>query len=159
MSLFNVSKAKLIAIFFVSVLIFIVFWILNLYVFKKHDRFYIREYEEPAQKADLGGRKFHIINLSLSKTGSTSIYGIFSRLNSSHEFMNSETTETLFQWQEGKIDTVKLDKFLLDRDQKNKFQVDSSTFLHLAQDRLFYLFPQAKFLLCVRDGQSWITSL
>lgn len=104
-------------------------------------------------------RSFHIINLSLPKTGTTSIRGIFSRYVSTRgEFMYQESVDKLLDWREGLIDGATLDKFLIERDSINKPHVDSVTFLFLAHNRVINLFPKAKFLLCVRDGEQWIVS-
>lgn len=112
----------------------------------------------PSHPAAYGKRAFQIINLSLPRTGSTSIAGIFDHLGSSHEFMMEQTVMKVLDWREGKLSTEALDEFLRERDQTNEAQVDSTTFLHLAQDRLFALFPNAQYMISVRDGEGWFVS-
>lgn len=105
-------------------------------------------------------RRFHLINLSLPKTGSTSIASIFRNYRSIHEAMHMETVNKVLDWREGKITGEQLDKFLLERDKKAHYpEVDSATFLHFAIDRIVKLFPEAIYLICVRNGDDWIVSI
>lgn len=111
-----------------------------------------------------------VMNLSLPRTGTVSIMAIFAPLGSAHEFMRAETIEQLYNWDEGAVSDKELDAFLLARaaaldemlsqqlGAQHRLNVDSATFLYNVQDRLFTLFPDAKYLLCVRDGESWLVS-
>lgn len=116
------------------------------------------EFHSPPPPDNSRERPFHIINLSLPKTGTGSIAGLFDRHKSADEFMYIEAVEKILDWREGLIDGATLDRFLLERDAAKKFQVDSASFLALADDRVIPLFPKAKFLLSVRDGEEWIVS-
>ena len=103
-------------------------------------------------------RPFHIINLSLPRTGTTSIAGLFDEFNAVHEFMVVETVSQLVAWHSDRLSDEELDEFLIARDEANPLDVDSASFFYLAQERLFELFPDAMYLFSVRDGVSWFVS-
>lgn len=104
-------------------------------------------------------RRFHIINLSLSRTGTRSIAGLFDRFRSEHEYMLMETNRHIHAWRAKRITDDEMDEFLLERDRRSQLEVDSTSVLHQAQDRLFPLFPDAKYLLVVRNGADWLVSV
>ena len=102
--------------------------------------------------------RFHLINVSLPKTGSTSLVSIFRRFRAAHEYAMLGTTECLINWQNGISSEMDVDAFLLSRQDVAKLEVDSCTCLHWASHRLPHLFPEARFVLCVRDCASWAIS-
>ncbi len=103
-------------------------------------------------------RRFHIINLSLPRTGSTSLAAMFQNYRSKHEFMQRELVNTISYYFNGKISENELDAFLILRDKKGSLEVDASTSLQFVAERVVSLFPDAKFIFIVRDGASWILS-
>lgn len=102
---------------------------------------------------------FLIINMSLPRTGTTSFAGIYEQYRSTHEFMISETINTLIDYREGKISGAQLKHFLKDRNQRAGHQVDSASFFFLAPEAVFDAFPEAKFFLAVRACENWIISM
>jgi hypothetical protein len=103
-------------------------------------------------------RRFHIINLSLPKTGTASMAGIFSGYRAGEEFQHKEAVDHILDWRQGLIDGPALDAFLLARDKASQLEFDSTSFLGMASERVIPLFPNDKFVLCVRDGRDWIVS-
>lgn len=102
---------------------------------------------------------FLIINMSLPRSATTSFAGIFQRYKSTHEFMISETINTLMDYREGKISAARLRHFLKDRDRRAAHQVDSASFFFLAPDVVIDTFPDAKYFLAVRQCESWVISM
>jgi|GEM_PF-1905670 len=102
---------------------------------------------------------FLIINMSLPRSATTSFAGIFQRYRSTHEFMISETINTLMDYREGKISPARLRHFLKDRDRRAGHQVDSASFFFLAPEIVMDTFPDAKYFLAVRTCESWIVSM
>ena len=105
------------------------------------------------------GRPFHIINLSLPRTATTSFSGIFDRFPSTHEFLISATINALLDFREKKISRGQLREFLLRRDRQAGHYVDSATFFFLEPELLIDTFPEARFFLSVRDCESWVASM
>jgi hypothetical protein len=108
---------------------------------------------------DLPARRFHIINLSMARTGTASIAGLFGHFRSGHEYLLPETLTHILDRRDGLISDAELDAFLLERDRRSGLEIDSTSVLYLAQDRLFALFPDARFLLVVRNGADRLVSL
>ena len=100
----------------------------------------------------------HLINLSLPKTGSSSIAKIFARYRARHEFAHLSTMQRVIGWCDAFISDTDIDSLLLYRQAQEKMDVDSCTCLHLVSSRLPTLFPDARFILCVRDFPSWMVS-
>ncbi|MEM8618691.1 MAG: hypothetical protein AAGF73_03125 [Actinomycetota bacterium] len=104
----------------------------------------------PAQVTDTG-RAFHLVNLNLPKSGSTSISQMFPSRRSVHEFDHHRAMEVLLDRLDG-APSGELDRYLLERDARATPEVDSTTFLHLAADSMPTLFPSARFVIALRPG-------
>lgn len=103
-------------------------------------------------------RRFHIINMSLPRTGSGSLWGLFSKYRSSHEFMPDETIEAMLAHREKKLARGDLDSFLRKRDAAELLEMDSANFMYLEPENVVADFPEARFYLAVREGKEWIVS-
>jgi len=104
-------------------------------------------------------KRFHLINLSLPKTGSLSLTAIFGRYRSSHDYLLQETVSRYLDWRQGQFALADVQKFLRYRDQLGNFEVDSATFHYLAMEQVMSTFPEAKFYVSIRNGADWIVSL
>lgn len=111
------------------------------------------------RNADRQTTPFLIINMSLPRTATTSFAGIFVHHKATHEFMISETINSLIDYREGKISAARLSHFLKDRNQRAGHQVDSASFFFLAPEVVFDTFPEAKYFLAVRACETWIVSM
>lgn len=103
-------------------------------------------------------RAFHIINLSLPKTGSASLARIFGKYRSFHELAHVESVDFLLDRLAGSRSDQELDAYLLARDAAVRPEFDSATFLHLAVDRLPRIFPEARFIIAIRPCDDWAAS-
>jgi hypothetical protein len=104
-------------------------------------------------------RPFHIINLSLPRTATTSFSGIFGRYPATHEYMIAETVPMLMDYHERRIPPEILQKFLRQRDRRAAHYVDSASFFFMEPEIVIATFPHAKYFLSVRDCESWIASM
>ena len=104
-------------------------------------------------------RRFHLINVSPQKTGTRSIAGIFRRFRAAHEYQHDRATAAIHDRHFGHTDSESLKVFVLARDAAGLLEVDSASFNHWYADILTLLFPRARFLLSVREPQSWLESL
>jgi len=102
---------------------------------------------------------FHIINLSLPRTATTSFAGIFDAYQSTHEYMLSKTILALLDYRDGKTSAENLRLFLQERNNAAKHKVDSASFFFLAPEILIQTFKDSKFFLSVRQCEPWIVSM
>lgn len=112
-----------------------------------------------AKHPRIAGRKFHVINLSMPRTGTTSFAGIFDRFPATHEFMISETIPVLLDFHEKKIGPAALADFLKERDVLAGHWVDSASFFFFVPEGVIRAFPDAAYFFAVRDCESWILSM
>lgn len=112
-----------------------------------------------AKHPRLASRKFHIVNLGLPRTGTTSFAGIFDKFPATHEFMISETIPVLLDFHEGKISAAALADFLHERDARAGHWVDSASFFFFAPEAVIRAFPEARFFFALRDCESWVLSM
>ena len=103
-------------------------------------------------------RRFHLINVSLGKSGTTSIAGIFRHYRAAHEFMFPEAAEAIHAYTHGRLDAAGLRRFALLRAVAGGLEVDSASFNHWYADHLAAAFPRARFVLCIREPRAWLES-
>ncbi|GAB4445847.1 MAG: hypothetical protein OHK0011_27470 [Turneriella sp.] len=104
-------------------------------------------------------KDFLLINLSMPRSATTSLAGIFGNYRSHHEYMISETIHHLLDFREKKITKEKAQTFLRERVRQAKMQVDSASFFFLAPDLVMDTFPEAYFFFTFRSCESWIVSM
>lgn len=103
-------------------------------------------------------RRFRIYGVGIPKTGTTSLAALFGRYNAEHEFMFEETVEQVIGWQSGLVAAGTFRAFLRKRDAAGQLEMDSSSFNHYYLDLVAQEFPDAKFVLTVRDWYGWLNS-
>ena len=104
-------------------------------------------------------RKFHTFILSLPRTGTSSMASLFHEHHRSYtEFMEKEAMEAILAWDAGILSDVLLRDFILFRDQRGQLEMDSASFHHYYMDILLKDFPDAKYILTIRECYSWINS-
>jgi len=104
-------------------------------------------------------RRFHLINVSLPKTGTMSIAGLFRRYRAAHEFMFVEAAEAIHDFRRGRLDDAGLGQFVRFRDAAGRLEVDSASFNHWYAASLVASFPDARFLLLFREPVAWVESM
>lgn len=104
-------------------------------------------------------RQLHIVNLSLPKTGTKSVAGLFSAFRARHEYQFDAATKILEAYDDGKISRVELSAFLLTRQALGQLEVDSSSVNFWFAREFTTLMPQAKFIVVVREPFSWLESV
>lgn len=103
-------------------------------------------------------RRFHLICVGLPRSGTTSLNTLFARHRAGNEYAEAESIRRLTARAEGELDTAGIDAFLLRRDREAALEMDATSFLHLALDRLVALHPEARFVLPVRAPLPWVES-
>lgn len=104
------------------------------------------------------GRRLHLVNVSLPKTGTQSVAGLFGRFRTAHEFWLPQAAEILDAERLGHFSESRRRRFVLERDAAGKLEVDSASFNHWFADILVDAFPAARFLLVVREPAGWLES-
>ena len=104
-------------------------------------------------------RRFHAYSVGASKTGTTSIAQMFpDEYRTGHEH-HLEETVTLIR---GKMnETLSRDEILeglRNRENQMRLELESNSLLAYLSEELAELFPEAKFILTVRDPYSWLSS-
>lgn len=99
-----------------------------------------------------------IVNLSLPKTGSTSIAELFIGHGGVHEGMHIKSVNHILgSPNPGKPNEATKD-YLLYRQDKIQATIDSATFLHFFGDNITSLWPDSLFLQVVREPLPWLIS-
>lgn len=104
-------------------------------------------------------RQFQAYCVGAPRTGTSSIAGLFGAYyRSGHEVDSENVLKFSLDYLEGKIDADELDQFIIKRDKKLFLEMDSSTHNFYMIPALLRLFPNAKFLIPIRDPISWLDS-
>jgi len=103
-------------------------------------------------------RRFRAYGVGIAKSGTTSVAGIFSNYRAGHEFMFPETTKAISDYRTGVISKKEFMGFLKARDQLGNLEMDSASFNFMYADLLAEAYPDAKFIVTIRDCYSWLDS-
>ena len=104
-------------------------------------------------------RKCRLYGVGLDKTGTTSVAGMFNRtVVTRHEPMQSEMQQAMLDLRKGRIGRADLRALVLRRDKEYCADVNSAGINARFVDILLEEFPDALFLLTMRDPYSWLDS-
>jgi Sulfotransferase domain len=105
-------------------------------------------------------RRTRLYCVGTAKSGTHSVVGMFSRnVRARHEPEALELIDKIADHHNGRINELEWTEWLRARDRRLALEVDSS---HLNLDLLDFLlheFPDARFLLTIRDCYSWLNSM
>lgn len=104
-------------------------------------------------------RSVHVFCVGLPRSGTHTLAYIFSRnYAAAHEPNTAATIVNILDWFHQKYSKTTMLKILSCRDKILKLDIESSHYLHHISDLLVEKFPQAKFILTVREPMSWLES-
>jgi hypothetical protein len=104
-------------------------------------------------------RRSHVFCLGTAKSGTHSICSMFSRnVRAKHEPQAEALIDRFFDWREGRIGAPEMASWLHARDREMALEVDSSWLNIVVLDFLVREFPEARFILTLRDCYSWLNS-
>lgn len=95
--------------------------------------------------------------MGIAKTGTMSVAKLLANFNSAHEYKFQETAEKIVAFHHNEISEQAFLRFVLERD--GSLNMDSSSYNHFYVHILKDAFPQAKFILTIRDCYSWLDSI
>ncbi len=102
--------------------------------------------------------QFRVFCIGLPKTGTTSIARIFRHYRSGHEVRFAETVSRLDDLQQGRVTRGEFRRLIVKGVTEGGYEMDSSSFNHYYLDILIREFPEARFILTLRDFESWVNS-
>ncbi|WP_432472125.1 sulfotransferase [Amphritea sp. HPY] len=104
-------------------------------------------------------RKSHIYCIGTAKSGTHSIEALFGdELHSDHEPESDKVINMILAKAAGHISDAELGAYLLKRDRRLSLDIDSSQLNFFLLRKLVELFPDAKFILTIRNPYSWLDS-
>ena len=100
-----------------------------------------------------------VVNLSLPKTGSTTIYAYFEDSGACHEGLHEKTVDLIIGYREGAISLEKLNTMIVRRQKYLSTHIDSSTFLHLVSREIVEIYPESTtYVTILRNPVQWVKS-
>ncbi len=110
----------------------------------------------------IGGRnvrRAQVFCVGTAKSGTHSVASMFSKnVRTGHEKEALEFIDAFFRWHEKKMTEREYRDWLVTRDREMALEIDSSWFHGLIVDLLASEFPEARFVLTIRDCYSWLNS-
>ena len=104
-------------------------------------------------------RRFQIYCVGAAKTGTTTVAEMFKdSYRAEHEPETEPTNQFVIDYLERKIDAGSGEKILLARDRRLNLELESAHPLGYASGMLAGLFPEAKFIITLREPYSWLES-
>ena len=103
-------------------------------------------------------RKFHAFCVGTPKSGTTSIPSMFTNYRAYHEVNDTFLISLIRKSLDKQISTNELEAIFQKRDKRNWLEMDSSHYNAFFVNELHNKFPEAKFVLTLRDCISWLDS-
>ena len=104
-------------------------------------------------------RKFQAYCVGTGKTGTHSLEGIFqNHYRTDHEPESGQLVDMILAEADGKVDFKEKSIFIHRRDKRLWLELESSFLLFYFLDVLVQDYPEAKFILTIRDCYSWLDS-
>lgn len=104
-------------------------------------------------------RKTHLYCVGTAKSGTSSIGALFGdSLHARHEAESEQVIDTILKLESGEMSAAALRRYLIRRDRRLHLEIDSSQLNFFFLDVLVNLFPDARFILTLRDPFSWVDS-
>jgi len=113
---------------------------------------------QPAKRAD--ERRIHAFGIGAAKSGTHSIAALFGKQYAAdHEAGHSQMIKAIFSRVTGEMTDAQAERFIRDRDKQLKLEMDSSQLHCTFLDVMVRQFPQAKFILTIRDCYGFLNSV
>jgi hypothetical protein len=104
-------------------------------------------------------RRLHAYCIGNAKSGTHSVAGLFAReYRAAHEPEPEELARAAVAAESGLLNQPDLARLLRERDARLMLEMDASIFNFFVLDGLVREFPDARFLLLIRDCYSWVDS-
>lgn len=105
-------------------------------------------------------RRVQIYCVGTGKSGTHSIASMFAdTARAQHEADSKRLLQHIFQHEDGSLSDADWRSFVLQRDQELWLEVDSNQLNYYPMEVLLQTYPQAKFILTIRDCHAWLDSI
>lgn len=105
-------------------------------------------------------RKIHAFCLGTPKSGTTSLAGMFrANYRADHEPERASIVDVMYAHYSGQLSDEGLCLYLKKRDKRLWLEIESNCFLGYRPDLLYRVYPQAHYILTVREPESWLGSI
>lgn len=105
-------------------------------------------------------KKTQLYCVGAAKTGTHSVSAMFDKkVRTQHEAEFEEVIAKILELLSGKINEQEIRGYIRKRDRRLRLEIDSSQLNFFLLDYLLCEFPNARFLLTIRDCYSWLDSL
>jgi hypothetical protein len=104
-------------------------------------------------------RRFHLFGIGLPKTGTHSLAAIFGRYRSWHEPLIERFMHIIMQRASGTLSDEAARTLIRRLDRRMWLEVNASYVNYLMLDLLLAEYPNAKFVMTIRDCYSWLDSM
>ncbi len=94
-----------------------------------------------------------------AKSGTASVAGLLSNFRTAHEPERTELLAAILRRADGRMSRSEMREFLVARDQRLQLDCDIAWPNQFILEELVEVFPQAKFLVLIRDPHTWIKSM
>ncbi|MGH6888120.1 MAG: sulfotransferase [Rhizomicrobium sp.] len=113
----------------------------------------------PSSVFPLYRRQFHAFCVGIARSGTVSITDQFpAQYRVAHEPESRFLTDKIVAYRRGRITSEKMSQYLRRRDRRMQLEMDSSYLNSEVVEFLAQAFPEAKFILTLRDCFSWVDS-
>jgi hypothetical protein len=103
-------------------------------------------------------RAFHVYGIGAPKTGTVSLARIFGNYRSRHEPDPQQFIDVLSSFERGAERAERI-ALLKNRDRQRRFECEVAWYLSHVVEELLVAFPEAKFIVTVREPRSWLRSI
>ncbi len=104
-------------------------------------------------------RRTRLYGVGTGKSGTHSLSGMFSKnVRAGHELQAVKLLDRIFDRHYGRISEQEFTAWILARDRELALEVDSAALNFWILDLLLHEFPDARFVLTIRDCYSWVNS-
>jgi Sulfotransferase domain len=105
-------------------------------------------------------RRTHVYGLGSAKSGTHSLVAMFSRnVRARHEPEVFDLIDKIADWRQDRINDTQFSDWIRKRDRRMALEVDSCFLNYEILDVLLREFPDARYILTIRDCYSWLDSL
>lgn len=104
-------------------------------------------------------RKLHLYCVGTGKSGTHSIAGIFNNYRVAHDPEEHQAIRMITKMYKGQLTPSEIRMHIKKREDTLDLEVNSSVLNYFFLDELLSLFPDAKFILTIRDCYSWLDSV
>lgn len=112
-----------------------------------------------ARRAAPRERRFHAFAVGLPRSGTHSLAAMFgARFRTAHEPALVDTLAHTMSWNRGERTPARMGALLRWRDRRLNLELEAAHYLHHLAPLLVAEFPEARFVLTLRDPVSWIES-